>query len=402
MSAIWPSAVATTLQMLQALNNTKVTLNVNAGIGDTTLTVDDASPLPTSGYVTFDDNETNPETVNYTGKSGNNLTGVTRGADSTAAGTHVAGAHLEMRWNAAYHNTLATEIIAIEQNLSDRFGVDGGTHVILAVDGSSTAPAYSFAADTNTGFYRTASDHTCATTGGVIAMEWTASQQIVIPKTSNQLILGSTNTVTISSTAPSASRTYTIPDAGGAASFVMTAGTQTISGATTLSAATITLAADMAAGSHKITGLANGTATTDAAAFGQIKVIQGPIHSSNTGSTSTTSGTPQSTGLTGTITLTNSANRVLIMVSGNSTCASTSTELRGHIFRDSTDLGINWYVNNPGSNNYDSPTNVSLVDSPGDTSAHTYTVKIASSDGSHTVYWNRDSNPTYMQLWEVV
>lgn len=51
--------------------------------------------------------------------------------------------------------------------------------------------------------------------------------------TTNQLLLGTTNTVTISASAPSASRVYTIADAGAAASFVMTEGTQTINGTKT-------------------------------------------------------------------------------------------------------------------------------------------------------------------------
>lgn len=40
---------------------------------------------------------------------------------------------------------------------------------------------------------------------------------LTLSNTTNQLVLGTTNTVTISSTAPSASRTYTLDDAGGAA-----------------------------------------------------------------------------------------------------------------------------------------------------------------------------------------
>lgn len=194
MSAIFPAAVAAVLDLLQAVNNTKVTLDVDAGIGDTSITVDDASPLPSSGYLTFDDNESNPETIYYTGKAGNNLTGVTRGADSTAAGTHTAGASLAQRWNAAYHNTVSVELIAVEQNLSNRFGL--GTNIVVP-----------------------------------------ATRTFTLQATTNQIVLGTTNTTTISSTAPASSRTYTIPDAGGAASFVMTAGTQTIAGAKTFSAA---------------------------------------------------------------------------------------------------------------------------------------------------------------------
>jgi hypothetical protein len=60
-----------------------------------------------------------------------------------------------------------------------------------------------------------------------------------LTNTTNQIVLGTTNTTTITSPAPAASRMYTIPDAGGAASFVMTQGTQTINGAKTLSNATV-------------------------------------------------------------------------------------------------------------------------------------------------------------------
>jgi multisubunit Na+/H+ antiporter MnhF subunit len=48
----------------------------------------------------------------------------------------------------------------------------------------------------------------------------------------NQLVLGTTNTTTISSVAPAASRTYTIADAGGADTFTMLAATQTLTNKT--------------------------------------------------------------------------------------------------------------------------------------------------------------------------
>jgi hypothetical protein len=66
-----------------------------------------------------------------------------------------------------------------------------------------------------------------------------ATGVITSTATTNQLVLGTTNTTTITSPAPAASRVYTIPDAGAAASFVMTAGAQTIGGAKTFSTAPI-------------------------------------------------------------------------------------------------------------------------------------------------------------------
>ena len=70
-----------------------------------------------------------------------------------------------------------------------------------------------------------------------IAGSKTFSSAVTINPTTNQLVLGVTNTTTISSTAPSASRTYTIPDAGSNVEFVMAGGTQTIAGAKTFSSA---------------------------------------------------------------------------------------------------------------------------------------------------------------------
>lgn len=55
--------------------------------------------------------------------------------------------------------------------------------------------------------------------------------------TTNQLTLGTTNTTTISATAPAASATYTIPDVGTTANFILSAGTQTIGGSKTFSSA---------------------------------------------------------------------------------------------------------------------------------------------------------------------
>lgn len=65
------------------------------------------------------------------------------------------------------------------------------------------------------------------------------AQTLTLPTTTNQLVLGSTRTVTISATQPaSSSRTYTMPDAGANASFVMTESAQTINGNKTISGTT--------------------------------------------------------------------------------------------------------------------------------------------------------------------
>lgn len=60
---------------------------------------------------------------------------------------------------------------------------------------------------------------------------------LTLTATSNQMVIGTTNTTTLSFTAPAASRTYTFPDAGGNVEVVLAGGTQTIAGAKTFSSA---------------------------------------------------------------------------------------------------------------------------------------------------------------------
>jgi len=83
------------------------TLNGTITSTDTTITLSDASEFPTSGYIVIekvnDDGAIVNETIEYTGKSTNDLTGCTRGTAapsygttpiSTTAGSHSSGAKI--------------------------------------------------------------------------------------------------------------------------------------------------------------------------------------------------------------------------------------------------------------------------------------------------------------------
>jgi hypothetical protein len=63
----------------------------------------------------------------------------------------------------------------------------------------------------------------------------TSSIPMQISSTSNQLILGTTNTITINANSPAGSRIYTLPDVLNNANFIMSEGTQTINGPKTFS-----------------------------------------------------------------------------------------------------------------------------------------------------------------------
>jgi hypothetical protein len=88
-----------------------------------------------------------------------------------------------------------------------------------------------------TGTFEVASSGVDISTAGAVSAVTTLSMSGTLTNSavSNQLVLGTTNTTTISATAPAASRTYTIPDVLANASFVMTEGAQTIAGAKTFS-----------------------------------------------------------------------------------------------------------------------------------------------------------------------
>lgn len=129
-----------------------------------------------------------------------------------------------------------------------------GSFPLLAPAGTAGAPSYSFAAAPTYGFFQSAPTQIDVSISGTTRYTFGGSSFAVLQAT-NQLVLGSTaNTVTITSPAPAAARVYTIPDAGGAASFVMTAGNQTIAGVQTFSGQLI----------------GKGTATNDSAAAGNI------------------------------------------------------------------------------------------------------------------------------------
>ena len=105
----------TTLELSTTLNG-----NINDSV--TTITLTDATEFPTSGFIMIEKIDTTPNTTNfgkylnevieYTGKTGNNLTGCTRGTSApykgrtlsnTTAGSHLSGAKV-------YGSYLATAI----------------------------------------------------------------------------------------------------------------------------------------------------------------------------------------------------------------------------------------------------------------------------------------------------
>lgn len=111
--ATWPTSVATDAILYIAVNSLQTTLSGSIDNVVTTITLASSTGFPTAGGVTID-----TEVIFYTGISGAQLTGCTRGADGTTAASHSSGVPVGATVIAAHHNLLKNEIIAIESSLN--------------------------------------------------------------------------------------------------------------------------------------------------------------------------------------------------------------------------------------------------------------------------------------------
>lgn len=92
----------------------------------TTVVVTDATKLPAAPNLLTIGSDESAETVFYTGKTGNNLTGCTRGFDGTTAKAWVIGSKVARYFTAYDHNAVRANIL----DLIDFLGympINGGT-----------------------------------------------------------------------------------------------------------------------------------------------------------------------------------------------------------------------------------------------------------------------------------
>lgn len=129
----WPTSIATNTDLYLAANLKKTTLNGAITNVQTTITLTSTSGLPTKGIaliVTPNADPTLGELVQYTGISGSDITGCTRGFGGTAAAAHASADDVFLVVAAEHHNVLKDEIIAIEESLdftSDRVVITDGS-----------------------------------------------------------------------------------------------------------------------------------------------------------------------------------------------------------------------------------------------------------------------------------
>ncbi len=212
---------------------------------------------------------------------------------------------------------------------------------------------------------------------------------------------GTVNSGTSTHLAYYATSTNAVSDAASAT----ISGAYTFSGALTSSGGLTMSGSTIAMGANKITGLANGTAATDAAAFGQIfGGFQAAVQSTNTTAFTTTSSAFQTTNCTGTITPTSSSHRIKITVTGTARTAVSANSCYVTIARGTTDLsGGNGFVQavHTTATASEDPVAITYIDSPATTGATTYNVRIKNDDNTNTIGFGNGLT-TVMILEEIV
>lgn len=114
--AYYPTNTPSTSDLHTAVNNLETALNGAIDGVQTTITVAATTGFPTVGTITID-----TERISYTGISGNDFTGCTRGFGGTSAVGHADAAPVKQTYGAEYHNDLKDEVIAALTDLRDCF-----------------------------------------------------------------------------------------------------------------------------------------------------------------------------------------------------------------------------------------------------------------------------------------
>ena len=142
--------------------------------------------------------------------------------------------------------------------------------------------------------------------------------------------------------------------------------------------------------------------------FGGGKIIQFQYGAADSGDHSSASASGEGadvSGLTTSITLTSSSNKVLVMVSCNPYVGgSGAARYALKLFRDSTMVFEETYANMRESDGTTKATRTSYtyLDNPADTSSHTYKVALKRESGSNTIYlFDEGANAHSISLYEV-
>ena len=154
--------------------------------------------------------------------------GVTFAANGALATTVATGSSVV--WKVTCTNA-ATPTFQIQYVSTSAAGMTNG-QLLIGSTGQSAVPATLTGTVNQVNVANAAGSITLSLPQNIALTSTPTFASETLTNTTNQLVLGTTNTTTINSVAPAASRTYTIPDAGGADTFAFLAATQTFTNKT--------------------------------------------------------------------------------------------------------------------------------------------------------------------------
>lgn len=172
------------------------------------------------------------------------------------------------------------------------------------------------------------------------------------------------------------------------------------------SGAGVTISTAVAMSSKKITGLANGSAASDAAAYGQLSYIQRQSFTT-TSSSATTLQTYAATNITVNITPTSASNKIKVTATFYLEVGTTvDKSCRWTLNRGASNLGnatngFGSFFNYRVAGNSGIPVTIEYIDSPSSTSALTYAIYF-NTDSASTVTIARNSEPSTIIVEEVL
>lgn len=226
--------------------------------------------------------------------------------------------------------------------------------------------------------------------------------------TANTLAYYVTSTDAVSSLAAITASRILSSDANGlpVANGSLTSGQNVVANGT----GSLTSGATMSMNSTKITSLANGTAATDAAAYGQLKLLQTQYANSTTAFTTTSTSFSNITNLTASITPTSASNKVKITFGMFCETASTTlgasctyTLLRaGSNLSGATGFGNIATVISSATGDSTEHVTVVYIDTPATTSNTVYQVQVKVSGAGVTFNASRNNEPMTIILEEIV
>lgn len=133
MQTQYPTQLDSNTTLGDPRNNAQSSLASSITSSDVNLTLADGSRFPNAGAITIEN-----EIIYYTNRSGNSLSGLTRGQESTTAAAHTSGKVVRMAITQQYHIALRDAVLALQSKIGVGDSSPSATEQVLCRTASGT------------------------------------------------------------------------------------------------------------------------------------------------------------------------------------------------------------------------------------------------------------------------